>query len=141
MMLPLLNPRDIDFQLYEVLGAGSLTDRARYADHSRETFDAVLATARRLAETELHPHHSVSDEHEPYIRDGKVVTPDAVKRAIAAMADAGFIAASHDYDVGGMQLPHLITTAALLWFDAANIATSSYAMLTAGVANLVAAFV
>ncbi len=140
MMLPLLNPRDIDFQLYEVLGAGSLTDRARYADHSRETFDAVLATARRLAETELHPHHRVSDEQEPYIRDGKVVTPDAVKRAITAMADAGFIAASHDYDVGGMQLPHVITTAALLWFDAANIATSSYAMLTAGVANLVAAF-
>jgi len=140
MTLPLLSPRDIEFQLYEVLCAETLTDRARYADHSRETFDAVLSTARSLAETELHPHHRESDEHEPFVREGKVVTPDAVKRAIAAMADAGFIAASHDYDIGGMQLPHVITTAALLWFDAANIATSSYAMLTAGVANLVAAF-
>lgn len=140
MTLPLLNPRDIEFQLYEVLGAGALTERARYADHSRETFDAVIETARRLAETELLPHHRESDEHEPFVRDGKVVTPDAVKRAIAAMAEAGFIAASHDYDVGGMQLPHVISTAALLWFDAANIATSSYAMLAAGVANLVATF-
>lgn len=140
MTLSLLNPRDIEFQLYEVLGAASLTERARYADHSRETFDAVLETARRLAETALLPHHRESDEHEPFVRDGKVVTPDAVKRAIAAMAGAGFIAASHDYEMGGMQLPHVITTAALLWFDAANIATSSYAMLAAGVANLVAAF-
>ena len=136
----LLSPRDLEFQLYEVLDAVSLTERERYADHSRETFDAVLATARSLAESELQPHHRESDEHEPFIRDGHVVTPVAVKHAIAAMADAGFIAASHDYAVGGMQLPHVITTAALLWFDAANIATSSYAMLAAGVGNLVAAF-
>lgn len=136
----LLNPRDLEFQLYEVLDAVSLTERERYADHSRETFDAVLATAKSLAESELQPHHRESDEYEPFIRDGHVVTPEAVKRAIAAMADAGFIAASHDYAVGGMQLPHVITTAALLWFDAANIATSSYAMLAAGVGNLVAAF-
>ena len=136
----LLSPRDLEFQLYEVLDAVSLTERERYADHSRETFDAVLATAKSLAESELQPHHRESDEHEPFIRDGHVVTPVAVKRAIAAMADAGFIAASHDYAVGGMQLPHVITTAALLWFDAANIATSSYAMLAAGVGNLVAAF-
>ena len=140
MTLPLLNPRDIEFQLYEVLGAASLTERERYADHSRETFDAVLATARSLAESELLPHHRESDEHEPFIQEGRVVTPAAVRHAIAAIADAGFIAASHDYDVGGMQLPHVITTAALLWFDAANIATSSYAMLAAGVANLIAAF-
>ena len=138
--LPLLDPRDLDFQLYEVLSAQSLVRRERYADHSRETFDAVIATARSLAESALLPHRRESDEQEPFIRDGRVVTPDAVKAAIAAIADAGFIAASHDYAHGGMQLPHVITTAAMLWLDAANIATASYAMLTAGVANLVATF-
>jgi butyryl-CoA dehydrogenase len=140
MTAPLLNPRDLEFQLYQVLDATHLCARTRYADHSRETFDATVATARDLAERHFLPHHRESDEREPYIADGRVVTPDAVGVAVAAMADAGFIAATHDYANGGMQLPHVVATAALLWFDAANIATASYAMLTAGVANLVEAF-
>jgi len=138
--LSLLNPRDLEFQLYEVLGAHNLTSRERYADHTRETFDAVIATARQLADSHFANHRHESDALEPFVRDGRVVTPDAVQRAIVAMADAGFISATHDYDVGGMQLPHVIATAALMWFDAANVATASYAMLASGVANLVTAF-
>ena len=140
MSVTLLSARDLEFQLYEVLAVTALTSRERYADHSRETFDAVIATARGLAASHLAPHHRESDEHEPFLRDGRVLTPAAVKLAVAAMADAGFISAAHDYADGGMQLPHVVLTAALLWFDAANIATSSYAMLTSGVANLVATF-
>ncbi len=140
MSLSLLNPRDLEFQLYEVLNADALTSHARFADHSRETFDAVLATARSLAETQLLTHHRESDEQEPFVRDGRVVTPPAVATAIRAIADAGFIAAALDADVGGMQLPQTVVNAALLWLDAANIATSSYAMLTTGVANLLATF-
>ena len=45
MPISRLSSRDLEFQLYEVLDAESLTARARYAEHSRETFDAVLATA------------------------------------------------------------------------------------------------
>ena len=140
MPTPRLSARDIDFHLYEVLHAEGLTARDRYAEHSRETFDAVIATARALAESHFQPHHRESDEQEPFVRDGRVVTPAAVKSAVAALADAGFIAATHNAADGGMQLPHVVATAALLWFDAANVATASYAMLTAGVANLVAAF-
>ncbi len=140
MMLSLLNTRDLEFQLYEVRRTDLLTERARFAEHSRETFDAVLDTARRLAETMLAPHHRESDEHEPFVEHGRVVTPPAVKSAVAAIADAGFIAATCDEARGGMQLPHVVATAALLWFDAANVATASYAMLTTGVANLVDAF-
>lgn len=135
-----LNPRDLEFQLYEVLDVASLTARARYAEHSRETFDAVLATARALAEEHFQPHHRESDEHEPFVRDGRVVTPPAVRTALAAMADAGFIAITQDETVGGMQLPHVVASAALLWFDAANVGTAAYALLTTGVANLVATF-
>ena len=137
---PLLNPRDLDFQLFEVLQADELTQRAHFAEHSRETFDAVLATARALAESQLQPNARDSDEQEPFVRDGRVVTPASVQQSLSALADAGFIAATHALADGGMQLPHVIASAALLWFDASDIATSSYIMLTAGVANLVAAF-
>ena len=46
MTSKLLSRRDLAFLLYEWLDAESLTTRPRFADHSRETFDAALATWR-----------------------------------------------------------------------------------------------
>jgi len=38
----------LDFLLYQWLDAGSLNQRERFADHSRETFDATKSTAITL---------------------------------------------------------------------------------------------
>ena len=133
------SPRDLDFLLYEVLDTAALAARPRHGEYSREAFDAVIDTARQLAADHLAPHQKANDEHEPHVVDGKVVTIPEVARAFRAVADAGFIAATHDAELGGMQLPHTIATAALLNLDAANVATASYALLTTGAANLIAA--
>ena len=50
MAAPLLDQRDLEFMLYELFDAESLTSRERYADHNRETFDAAISTARTVAE-------------------------------------------------------------------------------------------
>ncbi len=39
----LLSSRNLAFELYEVLDAEALTQRPRFAEHSRETFDAPSA--------------------------------------------------------------------------------------------------
>ena len=52
---PLLRDRDVDFLLYEVLRADELCALPAFADHSRETFDLYLASARRLARDVLFP--------------------------------------------------------------------------------------
>ena len=39
----------LNFLLYDWLKVQSLADRARFADHSRETFDAVRDTCERIA--------------------------------------------------------------------------------------------
>ena len=39
----LLSSRNLAFELYEVLDAEALTQRERFAEHNRETFDAALA--------------------------------------------------------------------------------------------------
>ena len=132
-------PRDLDFLLYEVLDSAALTARPRFADYSREAFDAVIGTARQIAASHFAPHQKTSDEHEPHVANGVVVTIPEVAAAFRAVADAGFIACTHDADAGGMQLPHSVATAALMQLDSANVATASYAMLTAGAANLIAA--
>lgn len=136
----LINPRDLAFLLYEVLDVEALCSRPRFADHSRETFDAVLDTARSIAEEQLLPHWKKSDSEEPRVEHGKVVMIPEVKVAVQAIAEAGFIAGTHDAAHGGMQLPHTIAGASLAWFDSANVATTSYAMLTAGAAELIAKF-
>jgi len=37
---PLLNERELEFMLYELFDAEGMTLRERYADHSRDTFNA-----------------------------------------------------------------------------------------------------
>ena len=136
----MLNPRDLSFLLYEVLDAAALTQRPRFADYSRETFDAVLDLARGIADVHFAPHQQKNDVEEPRFVDGTAVINPEVRGAFTAVADAGLLAATHDHAIGGMQLPHVIASAAILHFDAANVGSASYALLTTGAANLIAAF-
>ncbi|MDO9353505.1 MAG: acyl-CoA dehydrogenase family protein, partial [Solirubrobacteraceae bacterium] len=135
-----LSRRDLQFLLYEVLGVEELAERERYAAHSRDLFDDVLALAEQIATDEFAPHNRISDVHEPVIdEEGRVVLPPEVGPALKAFADAGMIGSSMDEAVGGLQLPHVITNAIYAWFQAANIGTTAYAGLTTGAANLIQA--
>ncbi|EDZ99499.1 acyl-CoA dehydrogenase domain protein [Burkholderia sp. H160] len=136
----IINTRDLEFQLFEVLDAETLTQRARHADHSRETFNAALETAHAVAVEKFAPHNRLSDEHEPQFDGQRVTMPHEVKDALDAMRATGFLAAGKDYEWGGMQLPAVISFACLSLFKSANIATSSYAMLTSANANVIERF-
>lgn len=136
----LLSARNLAFELYEVLDAEALTQRPRFADHNRETFDAAISTARGIAEQLFAPHNRKSDEHEPQYVDGRAVLIPEVEPALRAFHEAGFLNATRDFEQGGMQLPNLLSQACFAHFQSANCATSSYSMLTMGVANLIEAF-
>ncbi|WP_312477521.1 acyl-CoA dehydrogenase [Stutzerimonas nitrititolerans] len=136
----LLCPRNLAFELYEVLDAEALTRRARFADHSRETFDAALGTARQIAQKYFAPHNRTSDEHEPLYQNGEAVLIPEVKPAVDAFIKAGFHNAQRSFEDGGMQLPNLLSRACFAHFQSANIATSSYPMLTMGAAHLIETF-
>ena len=136
----LLSARNLAFELYEVLDAEGLTQRARFAEHSRETFDAAIGTARSIAENLFAPHNRKNDEHEPQYVDGAAVLIPEVKPAVDAFLQAGFLNATREFEVGGMQLPNLLSQACFAHFQAANAATSSYPFLTMGAANLIESF-
>lgn len=136
----LVSRRDLDFLLYEVLGAETLTERPRFAEHSRETFDAALDLSAGLAAEYFAPHNKLSDQNEPRLENGKVHVIPEVKAALAAFGAAGLIAAGHDERHGGMQLPATIAQACYAHFDAANIATTAYAFLTIANANLLTVY-
>ncbi|MGY4531544.1 alkylation response protein AidB-like acyl-CoA dehydrogenase [Pseudomonas sp. TE3786] len=136
----LLSSRNLAFELYEVLDAEALTQRERFAEHSRETFDAAIDTARSIAENLFAPHCRKNDEHEPQFVDGAAVLIPEVKPAVDAFLEAGFLNASRDFEAGGMQLPTLLSQACFCHFQSANAATTSYPFLTMGAANLIESF-
>src|SRR3712207_5063930 len=126
MQSKIVSRRDLDFILYELLNAEELTARTRYADHSRETFNAAMDTCERIATDLFAPHNKKNDQEEPHFDGEKVHIIPEVTTALKAFCDAGLMAAGQDYDFGGMQLPVLIEKAGLAYFKGANVGTSSY---------------
>jgi butyryl-CoA dehydrogenase len=136
----LLSSRNLAFELYEVLDAQGLTQRERFAEHNRETFDAAIGTARNIAEKFFAPHNRKGDENEPRYEDGQAILIPEVKPAVDAFLEAGFLNAARSFDAGGMQLPTLLSQACFAHFQSANAASTSYPFLTMGAANLIESF-
>jgi alkylation response protein AidB-like acyl-CoA dehydrogenase len=136
----LLNERELSFQLYEMLDTEALLQRPRYADHDRAVFDATLSTARSIAANYLAPHNHKGDANEPTFDGEKVTLIPETKAAWDALAAAGFHAAHHDVEDGGLQLPEVLLRTCMAYFNAANIASAGYSFLTIGSANLVKSF-
>ena len=125
----------IEFLLYDWLGASTLNQRERFADHSRETFDAVLDTCERIAREKYAPFNRLVDTQEPSFDGERVTLPQATHDAHKAYAESGMLSAAQDYDIGGMQLPYTVEAAANAFFALASVSIGS-GMLTTGNANL-----
>ncbi|WP_164842365.1 acyl-CoA dehydrogenase [Actinoplanes solisilvae] len=132
----ILSRRDLDFLLYEWLDVEALTTRERFAEHSRDTFDAFLDVSAQIAERDFAPHNRRSDLEEPTFDGIRVQVIPEVSAALKVFNETGLLSATMDDSVGGLQLPHVVARACFAWFQAANIATSSYSLLTAGNASL-----
>jgi len=125
----------LDFLLYDWLQAENLHQRSRFADHSRETFDAVLDTCERIAREKYAPFNRLVDTEEPRFDGEKVILPQATHEAHRAYVDSGMVSAAQDYEEGGMQLPYTIEAAANGFFAVASVSIGS-SLLTKGNANL-----
>ena len=136
----LINEYELPFQLYDVLDVERLTEHTKFSEHNRETFDAVLDTADKIATDLFLPHNHLADKDEPQF-DGKTVSMiDDVKVAFDAFRDSGFIAGRYSFEVGGMQLPETVMTAVAGYFMAANPSTTAYPFLTTAAINVISHF-
>jgi alkylation response protein AidB-like acyl-CoA dehydrogenase len=136
----IMSRRDLDFLLYEWLDTETLPSRARYANHDRETFDALLDLSERLATDVFAPLNRLVDTDEPRIGDdGKVVLPVEVDKALSAYTDSGLPTSVFDADLGGMQLPFVVHSACSTWFQAACVGVFAYPFLAEGNASLLVA--
>jgi alkylation response protein AidB-like acyl-CoA dehydrogenase len=140
MKSTVLSRRDLDFLLFEWLRVDELTKRARFADHSRETFSDVLDLCEQVATRYFAPHNKKSDACEPSFDGSTVTVIPEVKQALQAFAGADLMSMAMDAELGGAQLPATVAQAGFAWLAAANVSTAGYVMLTMANANLIAKF-
>ena len=135
-MSMIVNRRDLEFLLYEVLDLEGLLQTERYDEYDREAIDAILDLSQSLAEEEFLPFAAKLDANEPKFVDGGVESIPEVRQALTAYKDAGLFSTCYDADIGGMQLPWLAHQALNGMFTCANGPVISYPFLTQGAANM-----
>ena len=123
--------QDQIFVLDDVLEVGR-AEIPGYEDLDRETLDAILAEAAKLAENVLAPLNRVGDTQGCTLENGVVRTPEGFHAAFDQMRDGGWTALDCDPDYGGQGLPYVLATAVGEQFSAANMALNMYPGLTHG---------
>ena len=82
----LINDRNVDFLLYEVLRGEELCKLPYFAEHSRETFALSLTTARKLAREVLWPVYKPMDDHAARLDGGQVRVHPAMREIYSQLA-------------------------------------------------------
>ena len=139
---PLVDSRDMNFVLFEMLEAHKLSRYDTYSDFDRDVLESTLRLAEQISVGRIYPANLEGDKikasYDPKTREVKV--PPCYKEAFAVFRDAGFPGMSFEPDEGGMGLPLVIFRASLEYFFSGSIAMLTYATLSMGAANLVKKF-
>ena len=139
MSNPLIDDRDVEMILDEMLDLAAL-QVPHFADHDRETYELVLASARSFAREVLFPAYKTLDEAPPTLANGKVTVHPALHAMFGQLVELGFISAPRSHEVGGAQLPLTVFSLATAYLMAANCSVYGYIGLTQGAAHLLDAF-
>jgi butyryl-CoA dehydrogenase len=126
--------------LFELFNAEALTSRPRYAEHSKETFTAAIETAKTVAERYFLPIRQKIDGNQPTFDGEKVVMIPEIKVALDAAQEAGLGATTADFEMGGMQLPPIVSSVVSAYLTATGSTTIGYMGLTSANASLIKAY-
>lgn len=134
-----LSARDLEFMLFEWLDVERLGERPRFAEHDRSSYEALLALCEQIATEHFATHYRKSDAEEPTFDGEKVTLIPEIEAALRTFSQADLLALTLDEAEGGLQVPHVVASACMAWFTAANIGTAAYSFLTVANARLLLA--
>ena len=128
------------FILHDVLDVKQLCQFSRFKDYDQESFNMLLDSVKAFSDKEMYPVFKEMDEDPARYEDGKIIVHPVVKTMMKAGGENGYIGATFDYEVGGMQLPHVMESASAHIMQSANNSLPGYPALTGGAANLIISF-
>lgn len=135
----LVDERDQQFVLYELLDIERLFQTPVYEGGSREICDMVLAEAYKFATEELLPIYKATDEIGCRLENGSVKVPEVLHKAYKLYCEGGWLGLSRSTEIGGQGLPHLLDVAAKECFHF-NFNFYCYPTLTDGASRLIEVF-
>ncbi|NKY87078.1 acyl-CoA dehydrogenase [Nocardia veterana] len=124
------NLRDIEFNLFEVLGIGALLESGAYGDLDTETARGMLAEVLRLAEGPVAESFVDADRNpigfDPVAHE--VTVPDPLRKTVAAVNEAGWSGLGMPEEMGGVSAPSPLIWATQEMLVAANNSASFFNM-------------
>jgi len=132
----ILDERDQQFILYEMLEVEKLCGYEKFADFSKDMFDMILTEAQKMAVEEIFPTLKEGDEQGATLADGKVSVPKCFHRVFNLFREGGWIGMTFPPEQGGQGLPESVRTAATDWFYH-NFAFIAYPFAAEGAAHLI----
>jgi alkylation response protein AidB-like acyl-CoA dehydrogenase len=101
------NIRDIEFNLFEVLGREEILGTGPYADLDRETVSAILAEVDHLARTKLAQSFSDTDGNLPTFdpKTHSVTVPEDLRKSFEALMNSGVWQLELPEELGGQVTP------------------------------------
>ncbi|WP_433685933.1 acyl-CoA dehydrogenase [Nocardia sp. CA-119907] len=107
------NVRDLEFNLFEVLGLSTILDSDAYGDLDTETVKEMLNEVRRLAEGPLADSFVDGDRNPPTFdpETHTVTLPESFKKSYRALEDAGWAKVAVREELGGLGAPSAVSWA------------------------------
>ncbi len=137
---PLVDDRDVELILDEVLDLSRLLRLPHFADHDRETVEMLLVSSRGLAREVLFPAYRALDAEPPRLVDGRVRVHPRMRELYGRLTELGVVAAPRPHAVGGSQVPLAVFSLATAYLMAGNLSAYGYLGLTQGAAHLLETF-
>ncbi|HET9622340.1 MAG TPA: acyl-CoA dehydrogenase [Kofleriaceae bacterium] len=137
---PLIDDRDVELILDEVLDLPALLELPYFAEHDRETCQMLVESCRDLARDVLFPAYRALDADPPRLVDGEVHVHPRMRELFGRLTELGVVAGPRPHDVGGAQVPLTVFSLATAYLMAGNLSAYGYLGLTQGAAHLLEAF-
>ena len=140
MAAKFVSDKNINFMLYEVFDAKSLTGFPYYEMHNKKMFDMVISATMKLGKNLLRPILEDMDKKPPELVDGEVKVHPDVPRIMKEFGEGGWISAIFPTHEQGDQMPVTVNNCCLFILAAANYSASVYPGLSTGAAHLILSF-
>ncbi len=132
------NVRDLEFNLFEVLGLGSVLESGVFGELEADTIKEMINEVRRLAEGPLSESFADADRNPPVFdpETHSVALPESFKRSYRCLVDAGCEKLGIAPELGGITVPSIVLWALSELVLGAQPAAYFYGMAGAQFANI-----
>ena len=131
------NLRDIEFNLFEVLGIGTALGSGRYRDLDVDTVHTMLDEVARLAEGPIAESFADADRNPPVFEPDRhtISVPAELAKSVQAVKDAEWWRIGLAEDIGGVSAPGPVTWAINEMLHCANPAAAFFYRVCPAMAN------